>query len=336
MPEGKICLTGIKPTGTPHLGNYVGAIKPGLALTQGAERVLYFIADYHALTSVQEPKKFAQLTREVAATWLACGLDPEDERVVFYRQSDLPEVFELQWILACMTAKGLMNRAHAYKAAVQANRDAGQTDDDAGINMGLYSYPVLMAADILLFDADTVPVGQDQVQHIEIARDVAQHFNHTFGETLKLPAPKIEKESAVLPGLDGRKMSKSYGNTVPLFVPTAELKKLVYRVVTDSSSPTEPKDPDKSHLFALYRAFATPAQTADLASRYRTGIGWGKVKEELYQLLEATLREPRARYDELMAHPDRIDAVLAKGAARARALGAKTIQRVRKAIGVTG
>src|SRR5258706_6455968 len=222
--RGHICLTGIKPTGTPHIGNWAGAIKPALELVEQSRTALFFIADYHALTSVNDPKLFAQLVHEVAATWLALGLDPK--RAIFYRQSDLPEVFELSWVLSCMTAKGLMNRAHAYKAAVQKNREAGEPDEDAGINMGVYCYPILMAADILLFGADRVPVGRDQVQHVEIARDIAQHFNHTYGETLTLPEYTIKGEVAVLPGLDGRKMSKSYGNTVPIFAPPEQLKKL--------------------------------------------------------------------------------------------------------------
>jgi len=334
VKKGQVCLTGIKPTGTPHIGNYVGAIKPALDLVDRASTALYFIADYHALTAIQDPAQLDQLIYEVAATWLALGLDPS--RVVFYRQSDVPEVFELAWILSCLTAKGLMNRAHAYKAAVMKNREEGVPDDDAGVNMGLYSYPILMAADILLFNADTVPVGSDQVQHLEIARDIAQHFNHTFGDTLTLPAYQIKEDVAAIPGLDGRKMSKGYGNTIPLFGPPDQLRKLIFRYVTDSSSPADPKDPDKSALFLIYREFASAEQTEAMRARYAAGIGWGEVKDALFQTLDAFLSTPRKRYQELLANRGEIDALLAQGSAKARALAAPTIERVRRAVGVRG
>jgi tryptophanyl-tRNA synthetase len=327
---GKITLTGIKPTGTPHIGNYVGAIKPALELANGAKRALYFIADYHALTMVHDKAELDRLIYEVAATWLASGLDPD--KVLFYRQSDVPEVFELSWVLSCLTPKGLMNRAHAYKAAVQANEEKG-VDVDAGVNMGLYCYPVLMAADIIAFDAEVVPVGKDQVQHVEIARDIAQYFNNTFGEALVLPGYKIEEATAAIPGLDGRKMSKSYDNTVPLFAPKDKLRKLLMRFVTDSSAPDAPKDPKTSPLFALYAEFASPEQTETMQRRFAEGIMWGHVKQELFEVLDAAIAPKRARYEELMTSRDEVDRLLAAGADRARPIAQATLDRVRRAVG---
>ncbi|AUX47231.1 tryptophanyl-tRNA synthetase [Sorangium cellulosum] len=333
-------LTGIKPTGTPHLGNYVGAIKPALALAETASKALYFVADYHALNAIHDAQKLRGLVLEVAATWLALGLDPA--KVVFYKQSDIPELFELSWILSCFTAKGLMNRAHAYKAAVARNLGSrggtASVDDmddlDAGINMGLYSYPVLMAADILLFKTNVVPVGKDQIQHIEIARDIAQRVNTVYGPTLVLPEARVSAETAVIPGLDGRKMSKSYDNTIPLFLPPEKLRKLLFKYKTDSSPPSEPKDPDTSPLFHLYREFATPEETEALRGRYRAGIGWGEAKEAVFDVLNRALTEPRRRYAELMAEPERIDALLAEGAARAREIARVTLEETRRTIGV--
>jgi tryptophanyl-tRNA synthetase len=338
----KTVLTGIKPTGTPHLGNFVGAIKPALALTESASKALYFVADYHALTVIHDARKLRGLVHEVAATWLALGLDPA--RVVFYRQSDVPEIFELSWILSCFTAKGLMNRAHAYKAAIARNLESRGTggkvagvedldDLDAGINMGLYGYPVLMAADILLFNTNIVPVGKDQVQHIEITRDIAQRFNVLYGPTLVLPEARISAETAVIPGLDGRKMSKSYDNTIPLFLPPEKLRKLIFKFKTDSSPPSEPKDPATSPLFHLYREFATDEETETLRGRYLAGIGWGEAKEAVFDVLNRALEEPRRRYAALMAEPERIDALLADGAAQAREIAGVTMKAVRQAIG---
>lgn len=329
----KIIVTGVKPTGTPHIGNYIGAIKPALALAdQPDTRAFLFIADYHALTAVHDAAELRRLSREVAATWLAMGLDPE--KIVFYRQSEIPEIFELAWILACFTAKGLMNRAHAYKAAVAQSQESGNEDVDAGVNMGLFSYPVLMAADVIVFGADFVPVGRDQAQHLEIARDIAERVNHTYGPVLKVPAALIGEDTAMVPGLDGRKMSKSYGNTVPLFAESKDLKKLVFRYVTDSSSPTDPKDPATSSLFAIYKEFASPAEVEAMREQYRAGIGWGKVKEEVVRVLDSYLAEPRRLYGELMADPARLDALLARGAERARAHARPTMERLRAAIGV--
>ena len=329
----KRVLTGIKPTGSPHVGNLLGAIRPALRLADEGLEAMYFIADYHALTTVQDAARLAQLTREVAATWLAMGLDPE--RVLFYRQSDIPEIFELAWALSCFTSKGWMNKAHAYKAAVDANRERGEADLDAGINMGVYGYPILMAADILAFDVDLVPVGKDQVQHVEIARDIAQRVNHVCGaEVLRLPAAKLEDHAAIVPGLDGRKMSKSYDNTIPLFVPPKQLKKIVSRIVTDSAPPEAPKDPDASTVFAIFRAIAPADAAAALAARLRAGIGWGDAKTALYDQLEAALGPARVKYDVLMAAPEQLDALLAGGAARARPTARRVLDRVRRAIGV--
>jgi tryptophanyl-tRNA synthetase len=328
-------LTGIKPTGTIHLGNLVGAIRPALRLADQGLEAMYFIADYHALTTVQPPDHSAadmqQLVYEIAAAWLAFGLDPE--RVIFYRQSDVPEVFELTWAFTCFTSKGWMNKAHAYKALI-ADKSPDE-DVDAGINMGIYSYPILMAADIIAFDVDLVPVGKDQVQHVEIARDIAQRINSAYGQDLlRLPRAKLEEHAAVLPGLDGRKMSKSYGNVIPLFAPTKQLEKLIMKIATDSTPPEAPKDPETSTIFQIYRAIATPDETAALAERYRTGIGWGDAKKLLAARVEQEVAPARARYEKLMADKGQIDALLAAGAEKARATARRTLDRVRKAIGI--
>ncbi len=327
-------LTGIKPTGRPHLGNLLGAIRPALGLARDPElQALYFIADYHALTTLRDPRELAELTRDVAATWIAFGLDPE--RVLLYRQSDIPEVFELAWILACFTPKGWMNKAHAYKACVQDNEAKGVEDLDVGVDMGLYTYPVLMAADILLFDTDVVPVGKDQKQHVEIARDIAQRLNHAYDrELLVPPEAAIREDTATVVGLDGRKMSKSYDNTIPLLAPPKKLKKLCNRIVTDSSPPEAPKDPDASSVFQLYRQFASREEIEEMAARYRSGIGWGEAKGALFEVIEREVAGPRTRYDELMANPAELDALLADGARRARERARPVLDRVRSAIGI--
>jgi tryptophanyl-tRNA synthetase len=324
-------LTGIKPTGTPHIGNYVGAIKPALQLAGDPSiRALFFIADYHALTSVENRGELNQLTYEVAATWLACGLDPS--RVLFYRQSDVPETFELSWILACRCTKGLMNRAHAYKAKAAENRAAGRDEDD-GVNIGLYTYPVLMAADILLFETDIVPVGEDQGQHVEMARDMAESFNRTFGKVLTIPRHQIRKDVAAIPGIDGRKMSKSYHNTIPLFGKPEDVRSLVARFKTDSSRPDEPKDPSASALYRMYREVASEDESRALADRLRAGIGWGDVKKEVVRALVEGLAPKRERYDALMDDRAEIDRVLHEGAEKARAIASPLMDRVRRAIG---
>ena len=326
-------LTGIKPTGTPHIGNLLGAIRPALQLADEGLEAMYFIADYHALTTVHDAKELRRLTYEVAATWLACGLDPD--RTLFYRQSDVPEIFELAWVFNCFTSKGWMNKAHHYKDQVARAMEKGEADVDAGINMGQYVYPVLMAADIVAFDVDLVPVGQDQQQHVEIARDIAQRINHLYGgELLRLPKPKIDANTAIVPGIDGRKMSKSYGNQIPIFAPTKQLKKVVNTIVTDSQPPETPKDPDSSTIFQIYRAVATPDETRALAERYRAGIGWGDAKKALYERIEVEVAEARTRYEALVADTARIDALLAAGAVKARATARATIDRVRAAIGI--
>ncbi|MDR2110032.1 MAG: tryptophan--tRNA ligase [Spirochaetaceae bacterium] len=328
----KIALTGIKPTGKLHIGNYFGAIKPALELAREYD-ARYFIADYHALNTMKDPEELAATIREVAAGWLAGGLNPEE--VIFYRQSSVPETFELTTILMAFTAKGLMNRAHSYKAAAAENAEKGE-DPDAGINMGLFTYPVLMAADILLFDPDVVPVGKDQVQHVEMAQDIAGTINFNYKrEILKIPEASVREAVAVVPGLDGRKMSKSYGNVVPLFAPEKELRKTVMRIVTNSQSVEEPKDPDSSQIYLLYKLFAAPEEQAALAARYREGgMGWGEAKEELFRVMNRKLSPLRERYGAILADSGELDRILARGAGRAREIAAKTLGRLRKAIGI--
>lgn len=327
----KIALTGIKPTGSPHIGNYLAAIKPALSLAQDYQ-ALYFIADYHALTTVREGARLRELSYEVAATWLALGLDPT--KVIFYRQSDVPEIFELQWILSCFTAKGLLNRAHAYKAAVDKNIQAG-VDPDAEVHAGLYNYPVLMAADILLFGSHVVPVGLDQKQHVEIARDIALTFNHTYGETFVIPEPLIRDEVMTITGLDGRKMSKSYNNTIPMFLAPADLKKHVMRIVSGSLRVEEPKDPDQCNIFAIYRHFASPDAIVGVRQRYQAGgLSYKEMKEALYELLDSVLALPRQRYQDLMSDKGAIDRILAEGKVRARDIAAPKLSKIRSLIGI--
>ncbi|MEO5962033.1 MAG: tryptophan--tRNA ligase [Thermomonas sp.] len=331
-------LTGITTSGTPHLGNYVGAIRPAIAASRmpGVES-FYFLADYHALVKISEPARVQRSTLEIAAAWLACGLDPES--VWFYRQSDIPEIPELTWLLTCVAGKGLLNRAHAYKASVDRNRAEGE-DDDAGISAGLFMYPVLMAADILLFNAHKVPVGRDQVQHIEMARDFAQRFNHLYGEPASreyftLPEAAIEEQVATLPGLDGRKMSKSYDNTIPMFAPRAELKKLIAGILTDSRAPGEAKDTEGSALFQIYQAFATPGETAAMRQAYADGIGWGDAKQMLFERIDAEVAPLREQYEALIAKPAEIEAILRDGAQRLRAAHATpSMQVLRDAVGL--
>ena len=329
-------LTGITTTGTPHLGNYVGAIRPAIAASREAGvESFFFLADFHALIKCTEPDRIERSRLEIAASWLAAGLDPA--RVTFYRQSDIPETTELTWLLTCVTAKGQMNRAHAYKASTDANEAAGE-DVDAGITMGLFSYPILMAADILLFNAHRVPVGRDQVQHIEMARDVAQRFNHVFGqgqELFVLPQAEVEESVATLPGLDGRKMSKSYDNTVPLFEGGPKgLKDAIARIVTDSRLPGEPKDPSTSHLVTIHDAFADEAQRSAFHADLRAGLGWGDAKQRVVDLIEAHVAPMRERYAQLMAHPEEIEAILQAGARKARAVATPFMDQLRHAVGL--
>lgn len=325
-------LTGITTTGTPHLGNYVGAIRPAIEASQNEENSsFYFLANYHALIKCQDAAQVHQSTTEIAATWLALGLNTDN--VVFYRQSDVPETTELSWILTCMAAKGLMNRAHAYKAAVAANQEAG-ADPDFGVTMGLYSYPVLMAADILLFNAHKVPVGKDQIQHVEMARDIAARFNHHYGEHFVLPEAVVDDKVSVLQGLDGRKMSKSYGNTIPLFLPEKQLKKSINKIKTNLLEPGEPKDPDTSTVFQIWQAFASDAQTAAMRQAFADGIAWGEAKKQLFELVNSELAEARERYNELMNNPAFIEEKLQEGAAKARAYSQPLMAKCREAVGI--
>ena len=325
-------LTGITTTGSPHLGNYAGAIRPAIAASRSGDAdSFYFLADLHGLIKCPDPARIQRSTLEIAACWLAAGLDPE--RVTFYRQSDIPEIPQLCWYLTCVTSKGLLNRAHAYKAANDRNREAG-LDLDADVTTGLYMYPVLMAADILAFSANRVPVGLDQVQHLEIARDVAQRFNHLYGEVLTLPQVQIDEQVGTLPGLDGRKMSKSYDNTIPLFIERRQLQRLIMSIVTDSRQPGEPKDTEGSALFQLYQAFATPQETAAFAQAFADGIGWGDAKQQLFEMLDRMLSPMRERYEALMADPAGIEKVLEAGAEKARAVCVPLVKAVRKAMGI--
>lgn len=328
----KICLTGIKATGMPHLGNYIGAIKPAIDMANTGEyNSYYFIADYHSLIGIHDPKLLRSYIYEVAAAWLAMGLDPK--KVTLYKQSDIPEILELHWITSCFTVKGLMNRAHAYKAAIQSNTEQ-ERDEDHGVNIGLFTYPVLMASDIMILNADVVPVGADQLQHIEIARDIATTFNNTYGNKLTLPKGIVREGNKLLVGLDGRKMSKSYNNHIPLFSTEKELKKLINRITTDSSDPTVPKNPDESLIFDFYSEFATPEQTESLRAWYLRGIGWGEAKMELLSILNSVLAGPREIYAELMANPKKIDLILEEGAATVRPQAQKLIKELKHTIGV--
>ena len=333
MSKTKV-LTGICTTGTPHIGNYVGAIKPAIEESWRDDIAsYYFLADFHALIKGRDPKAIHQSTLEIAATFLAFGLDTD--RVNFYRQSDVPEIAELNWILSCMTAKGLMNRAHAYKAAVQTNEEDGENDPDKGVTMGLFSYPVLMAADILMFNGQKVPVGRDQVQHIEMARDIAGRMNHHYKTKFVMPEAVVGESTAVLSGLDGRKMSKSYGNTIPLFCSEKKLLKLIRKIKTNSLEPGEPKDPDTCTLFQIFTAFAADETLiAEKRKQYEDGAGWGDLKNQLFEVVNAQLKEPREKYEALMADPAFIEQELLKGAEKARAEAAPFLAEIRHAVGL--
>ena len=325
-------LTGITTTGTPHLGNYVGAIRPAIAASRDPSVDAYlFLADYHALIKNQNPDEVAQSSREIAATWLALGLDPE--KTYFYRQSDIPEITELSWVLSCSAAKGLMNRAHAYKAAVQANEESGE-DPDFGITMGLFSYPILMAADILIFNAHQVPVGRDQIQHVEMARDIAQRFNHHYGETFTLPGAVVDDHVAVLQGLDGRKMSKSYGNTIPLFGTPKQLQKAINKIKTNLLEPGEPKDPNDSTVFQVWCAFADEAEREQMRQAFADGIAWGEAKKQLFDRVNDELAPAREIYDRLMENPEEVEAILKQGSERLRPQSTALLEKVRHAVGL--
>ncbi|WP_462390208.1 tryptophan--tRNA ligase [Acidovorax sp. Q11] len=325
-------LTGITTTGTPHLGNFVGSIRPSVAASlQPGVQSFYFLADYHALIKCEDPVRIQRSTLEIAASWLAAGLDPE--KVTFYRQSDIPEIPELTWLLTCVTGKGVLNRAHAYKASVDKNTAAGREQDD-GVTAGLFMYPVLMGADILMFKAHKVPVGRDQIQHIEMARDMAASFNHLYGEHFVLPEAAIDDHVATLPGLDGRKMSKSYDNTIPLFSSREQLKKLIGSILTDSRAPGQAKEVEGSALFQIYQAFATADETNALRKAYADGIAWGDAKQVLFERVDQVIAPMRAKYEDLMNNPARIETTLLAGAERARALATPFIRELRSAVGL--
>jgi len=338
-PEGALnnmskrtVLTGITTTGTPHLGNYVGAIKPAIAASRGDNvRSCYFLADYHALIKCRDPEVVNRSTLEIAATWLALGLDTD--KAIFYRQSDIPEISELTWLLTCITAKGLMNRAHAYKAAVQENVEKGE-DQDFAIAMGLFSYPILMAADILMFNAHEVPVGRDQIQHIEMSRDIAQRFNHHFGKHFVLPEAVVDDNVALLPGQDGRKMSKSYNNTIPLWLPEKQLRKSIMRIVTNSLEPGDPKQTGDSALFAIYSAFASTGQRQEMKQAFADGIAWGAAKQQCFELINSELADARLVYEELISDPAKIETRLQEGAERAREIAVPFMRQLRSAVGI--
>lgn len=325
-------LTGITTSGTPHLGNYVGAIHPAVEASKSTDvESFYFLADYHALIKCNNPDDVHRSTLEIAASWIALGLDTDN--AVFYRQSDIPQIPELMWFLNCMAAKGLMNRAHAYKASVQDNEAAGE-DADFGITMGLFSYPVLMAADILMFNAQQIPVGRDQIQHVEMARDIAQRFNHHYGEHFALPQALVDDDVPLLQGLDGRKMSKSYGNTIPLFLTEKQLKKHINKIKTNLLEPGEPKDADSSSVFQIWQAFATPEQTAKMREEFANGIAWGEAKKQLFELVNAELAPARERYQALIDAPAEIEEILQAGSEKARAISQPLMDEVRRAVGI--
>jgi len=328
-----IYLTGITTTGTPHIGNYVGAIRPGIEASQDqSKRNFYFLADYHALAKSEDPAKIQQSTLEIAAAWLALGLDTDN--AVFYRQSDIQEIPHLTWILTSATAKGLMNRAHSYKAVVQANEESGNKDPDKGIMMALYSYPILMAADILMFKSTKVPVGRDQKQHVEMTRDIAQRFNHRYGDILVLPEAEIDDNTAVLSGMDGRKMSKSYNNTIPLFAEEKKLRKLIMRIKTNSLEPGEPKETEGSTLFEIYKAFAQEHEVREIETRYAEGIAWGEMKQVLFDYINAHIKPAREEYQRLINDPTTVEEALQKGAERAREISVPYLQEILHAVGI--
>jgi len=328
-----IFLTGITTTGTPHIGNYVGAIRPGIEASKDkSKQNYYFLADLHALAKAEDPDRIARSSLEISSAWLALGLDTDN--AVFYRQSDIPEIPQLTWILTSMTAKGLMNRAHSYKAQVQANEELSIKDPDQGINMALYSYPILMAADILMFKSTKIPVGKDQKQHVEMTRDIAQRFNHKFGDILVIPEAVIGKNTAILSGLDGRKMSKSYDNTIPLFAEEDQLRKLVMKIKTNSLEPGQPKETSDSTLFDIYSAFATSDEISVMEKRYKEGISWGEMKKILFEYLNEHLKSYRKDYQQLINDPTEVERELRKGAEKAREISAPFLDQIRSAVGI--
>ena len=332
MSNKKRVLTGITTSGTPHIGNLAGAILPAIKASQNKSTESFlFLADYHSLIKNNDPELTYASSFEIAACWLACGLDPEE--VIFYRQSDIPHIMELTWVLGCLTSKGLMNRAHAYKAAVAENK---KEDPDKGITMGLFNYPVLMAADILIFNADKVPVGQDQKQHVEMTRDIALRFNHHYGEVFTVPDVSIEEDAGTLPGIDGRKMSKSYKNVIPIFLNKDDLRKRIMKIKTDSKEPGEPKEIEESSIFNIYRAFASEKLTKELTNKYKEGIAWGEAKELLFELLEEKINPLRKKYEVLIDDRERLEKILLSGAEKALDVSTPIINKVRQAVGIRG
>ena len=328
-----IYLTGITTTGTPHIGNYVGAIRPGIAASKDkSKKNFYFLADYHALAKAEDPERINRSTLEIAAAWLALGLDTRN--AVFYRQSDIDEIPHLTWILTSVTAKGLMNRAHSYKAIVQANEESGTRDPDKGIMMALYSYPVLMAADILMFRSTQVPVGRDQKQHVEMTRDIAQRFNHRYGDIFTIPEAAISDSTAVLAGLDGRKMSKSYNNIIPLFANEKSLRKLIMKIKTNSLEPGEPKDTAGSTLYDMYKAFATEDEVKNIEKKYAEGIAWGEMKQVLFEYINEHIKPARDEYRRLIDDPAIVEKELLKGAEKAREISVPYLAEIRHAVGI--
>ena len=335
MSTKKRILTGITTSGTPHLGNLTGAVLPAIKASQDSNASSFlFLADYHSLIKNSDPSLTHNSSFEVAACWLSCGLDPN--KVVFYRQSDVPHIFELNWILGCLTAKGLLNRAHAYKAAVSENQSSKQKDFDKGINMGLFNYPVLMSADILMFNADIVPVGQDQKQHIEMTRDIGNRFNHHYGEVFSIPEALIDDETGVLPGLDGQKMSKSYNNVIPVFSESKKLRKTVMKIKTNSLEPGEPKSSQGCSIFTIYKAFASKNETDALTKEYQNGIAWGEAKEILFEKLDSSLSGYRVEYEKIIKDRSYVEQILIEGSERAKDVSSPIINKVRKAVGIKG
>ena len=325
----KRILTGITTTGIPHIGNYIGAIRPAIKLAMETDESFFFLADYHSIIKNKNPSEIKSSVKNIALAWLCCGLDPE--KTLFYKQSDVPEILELTWILNCVSSKGLMNRAHAYKAAISEN----ELEPDKGINMGLFSYPILMAADILMFDSTHVPVGSDQIQHMEMTRDIAQRFNHLYKSILTVPESIIQDKEKVVPGIDGRKMSKSYNNVIPLLGTEKELKKSIMKIVTNSLEPGEPKDTDNCSVYELYKNFADENEVNEFKKSYEEGIAWGEAKELLFSKINKELEPIRSSYNELVNNNDYINDVLSDGSKKARQIAEDKMSQIRDVIGIT-
>ena len=335
MKPKKRILTGVTTSGVPHIGNLVGAVLPAIEASKSKETDSFlFLADYHSLIKNHDPELTHNSSFEVAATWLSCGLDPK--KVTFYRQSDVPQIMELAWVLGCLTAKGLLNRSHAYKAAVANNDQEGSGDLDRGITMGLFNYPILMAADILMFNADLVPVGNDQKQHLEMTRDIANRFNHHYGKIFTIPEDQICDDAGIIPGLDGRKMSKSYGNVIPIFTDKNNLSKLIKRIKTNSLEPGQPKEPSDCSLFKILKAFGSPQEIEDMRRSYEEGLGWGKIKDVLIEIVDNKLTPFREEYRRIILDRHHLETTLKEGAEKAREAAAPVLESVRGAVGIKG